>query len=360
MELFVDIEKRLGDFLLQVTFTAGNEVFGILGASGCGKSMTLKCIAGIETPDRGTIRLNGKILFDSDQKINLPARVRNVGYLFQDYALFPHMTVRQNLMCGIRNTEPGSRKEKKAADHQKVDSFINKFYLKEQENLYPAQLSGGQKQRTALARMLMGEPEMLMLDEPFSALDPYLKWQLEQEIMKITESLKQPVLFVSHNRDEIFRLTHRVGVMDTGKLADIQSKQELFGHPGTLAAALLTGCKNITALEPEGADTYYASDWGIMLKTTAGKQKNPIYAGFRAHYFEITGQMEPVNVFDVEILRVIEDTFSVILLFRQRGHVSQKEWSVLRFELPKEMWKLWQNRPFYLKIPGEQIILLEQ
>ena len=165
MSLYVDIEKHLPGFHLRTSFEAGNEILSILGASGCGKSLTLKCIAGIETPDRGRIVLDGRVLFDSQKRINLPVRDRKIGYLFQTYALFPHMTVRENIACGLTSR-----------DRSFVGSWVEKFYLSGLEDHYPSQLSGGQQQRTALARMLASRPSLIMLDEPFSALDDYLKW----------------------------------------------------------------------------------------------------------------------------------------------------------------------------------------
>lgn len=214
MSLYVDIEKKCGDFELKVKFETADEVFSILGASGCGKSLTLKCIAGIEKPDRGIIKLDDKVLFDSEKRINLPARERKVGYLFQDYALFPNMTVLQNIACGAGN-------KKIAAE------FAEKFYLKGKEHLYPSQLSGGQKQRVAIARMLAAKPDVIMLDEPFSALDNYLKTQMEREIMDVLDSYEGPVLFVSHDRNEVYRLTDRMAVMEDGRIVDVQSKLSL-------------------------------------------------------------------------------------------------------------------------------------
>ena len=156
MSLYVDIEKRLGAFRLQSKFEVAGETLALLGASGCGKSMTLKCIAGIVTPDRGRIVLNGRVLFDSEKKIDLTPQQRRVGYLFQQYALFPNMTVEQNILCGIRE---GSRAEKRALAAEK----IRMFRLEGLEKKHPAQLSGGQQQRVALARILCSEPQALLL-----------------------------------------------------------------------------------------------------------------------------------------------------------------------------------------------------
>ena len=160
MALEVDITKKLDGFFMHMQFRAEQEIFAILGASGCGKSMTLKCIAGIEKPDEGRIVLDGKVLFDSEKKINLPPQKRKVGYMFQDYALFPHMNVVQNIEAGMG----------KRPDRSRTESLIRQFQLEGLEKKIPGQLSGGQKQRVAMARMLAAEPELILLDEPFSAL----------------------------------------------------------------------------------------------------------------------------------------------------------------------------------------------
>ena len=191
MSLYVDIEKRLGAFRLQSKFEVADETLALLGASGCGKSVTLKCIAGIMTPDRGRIVLNGRVLFDSEKKIDLTPQQRRVGYLFQQYALFPNMTVEQNILCGIR---AGSRSEKRTLLSEK----IRLFRLEGLEKKHPAQLSGGQQQRVALARILCSEPQAILLDEPFSALDSYLKWNLELELSDLLAGFRGPILWVSH------------------------------------------------------------------------------------------------------------------------------------------------------------------
>ena len=193
--LDVDFTKKLGEFELRAKFSIANEKLAILGASGCGKSMTLKCIAGIETPDSGHIILNDRVLYDSSKGINLPPQKRRVGYLFQNYALFPNMTVAQNI---------GFALEGKTAKNNIVKEFIQKLRLQGLENKYPAQLSGGQQQRTALARMLALDTEMIMFDEPLSALDSFLKWELEQELLDIFAGFDRPILYVSHDRGEVF------------------------------------------------------------------------------------------------------------------------------------------------------------
>ena len=196
--LEVQIYKKLAEFDLDASFQVDDNILGLMGASGSGKSMTLKCIAGIETPDQGRIVLNNRVLFDSEKKINVPIQKRNVGYMFQSYALFPNMNVYENISVGLR-----ARKVKD------VDIVIQKvmqqFRIRELASRYPKQLSGGQRQRVALARLMAYEPDVLLLDEPFSALDEDLKedllWELKSELQ-----ISKPVIFVSHNKEEVNEL----------------------------------------------------------------------------------------------------------------------------------------------------------
>ena len=196
--LEVQIYKKLAEFDLDVSFQVNDNILGLMGASGSGKSMTLKCIAGIETPDQGRIVLNDRVLFDSEKKINVPIQKRNVGYMFQSYALFPNMNVYENISVGLR-----ARKVKDV--DIVVQKVMQQFRVFELASRYPKQLSGGQRQRVALARLMAYEPDVLLLDEPFSALDEDLKEDLLREL-KSELQISKPVIFVSHNKEEVNEL----------------------------------------------------------------------------------------------------------------------------------------------------------
>ena len=236
MALQAKIKKKFSGFTLDVEFETKEGCMGILGASGCGKSMTLKCIAGIEKPDSGRIVLNGRVLFDSEKKINLPVQKRNVGYLFQNYALFPTMTVEQNLMVVM-----GGKKEEKRT---KIKEQLERFELSGLEKRYPSQLSGGMRQRAALIRTLLPEPELLLLDEPFSALDAKIRQQMREELKKIQSDLGITVIFVTHDQEEAMALSHRIVVMNKGKFDQVGTPGEIYDSPATLHVASFIGEMN--------------------------------------------------------------------------------------------------------------------
>ena len=251
MSLFVDIEKDLGSFRLKVKLETNGGITGLLGASGCGKSMTLRCIAGVETPDRGRILLDGRALFDSEQRIDLPPQQRGVGYLFQSYALFPTMTVRQNLLAGLHREKD---KPKKQALYRQAVELLG---LQGLEHRRPAELSGGQQQRVALGRILVNRPQVLLLDEPFSALDSHLREQLQLDMLRVLKEFSGDVLLVTHSRDEAYHMCGRLAILDEGEVLRCGATKEVFADPGSRAAARLTGCKNIAAARRTGQNTVW-------------------------------------------------------------------------------------------------------
>ena len=287
MSIYVDIEKKLGDFRLKLKLEAGDETLAFLGASGCGKSMTLKCIAGIEKPDAGRIIVNGVTLFDSDKHINVPAKARRTGLMFQNYALFPNMTVKQNILAGTRRDKSLS----KAARIKKTEDIMKAFSIEDLSGHLPSQLSGGQQQRTALARMLVSDPEILLLDEPFSALDSHLRFRMEQEMRQVIRDFGRTVILVSHNRDEVFRLSDKVAIMDDGGVEAFGTRDEVFRNPVTRNACILTGCKNISPIKKLDERHLIAADWDMPLETEKDIG-DASFIGIRHHYIHYINDNE--------------------------------------------------------------------
>ncbi len=302
MAVSVDIEKRVGDFHLRVKLESNSRRIGVLGASGCGKSMTLKCIAGIETPDAGRIVVDGNRLFDRDSKINLRPQNRNIGYLFQNYALFPAMTVEQNISAGLK----GTKEEKKS----RVQEMVKKFQIQGLEKRLPGELSGGQQQRVALARIMAYEPDVILLDEPFSALDDFLKNRLQQEMQEMLKDYEGTVIMVSHSRDEIYRFGEELLIMDQGTNIEYGRTKDVFANPEKREAARLTGCKNFAGLRRLGDQEAEIPDWGVTLKTTRKIPEYAMYFGYRAHDFEpVWEPKSTANIMKVNVESIAELPF---------------------------------------------------
>ncbi len=345
MSLHVDIRKRLGSFTLDVRFSAENGFTSLLGASGCGKSMTLKCIAGIEKPDEGRIELDGTVLFDSKQKINLPPQKRRVGYLFQNYALFPNMSVRQNILCGLNREKDRDAKERRLRD------MLRMMQLEGLEERKPAQLSGGQQQRAALARILVNDPQILLLDEPFSALDGHLRDSLKVEMRDLLERFGREVLMVTHDRNEAYNMSREIAVMDNGRLLTIKPTKALFADPGSVQAAILTGCKNIIKASRVDEHTVEIPEWGVRMETKDTVKEGLCAVVVRAHYFNPNAAQ---NRFPVRFIEEMEEPFETILQFR---YINQREESPsIWWRLPKE--KRPRDFPAQLGVAAANILLL--
>ncbi len=376
MSLRVDIKKNMGGFQLDVAFEAGNEVLGFLGASGCGKSLTMRCIAGIERPDEGRIEVNGRVFFDRARgrraAVDLTPQQRKTALLFQNYMLFPNLTVAQNVAAGIG-------KDVSAADRgAMVASQMRRFGLEGMETRYPAQLSGGQQQRVALARMLAARPGILMLDEPFSALDSHLKSSLEQNLIGLFKEFEGTVLYVSHDIDEAFRFCDRIAVVDGGHIDEIGSNQAIVDNPSSLAAIKLSGCKNTTEATRLDESTVYLPQWGIRVRSARPVSEDVRYFGVRAFYLQ-RAEVPGENVFRMRADRVSDSRFerTVMLGFLdadqtpQRLHDVAEEDETMKFlrthlqwrvdklkvnpeELPKE------GDELLIRIPPEAIYLVSR
>ena len=329
MSLHIDINKNLSSFNLDVSMESKGGIIGFLGASGSGKSMTLKCIAGLEKPSKGKIIINDKVLFDSEEKINVKTRDRKVGFLFQNYALFPHMTIKDNIEIGLD-------KVSKAEKSKLSSNYIKKFGLEGLENRYPWQLSGGQQQRVALARALITSPDILLLDEPFSALDNHLRASMERELVEILKDYKGTVVFVTHDIAEAYRVCDKIIVFDGGKANDIRDKNVLFETPQSLAEAKLTGCKNISRVKKLDNNFVFAEEWNLRLKCLENIKDNINYIAIRSHNIKLykdEKEKKEENVFEVVIENIVENPFDYTLYIKS---INSNRSDLIHFTISKE------------------------
>ncbi len=347
MSLLVNLEKKYRDFTLNISFEGRGEPVGLLGASGCGKSLTLGCIAGIIRPDRGRIVLNDRVLFDSAGGINLSPRQRNIGMLFQNYALFPHMTVRENIGVGVRT---------KQRSKELIGRLLSLFRLEGLQDRYPGQLSGGEQQRTAMARMLAYEPEVLLLDEPFSALDSHLKEELQQELAGILRNYGGEFLMVSHNTEELYRFCDTIAVIERGLLLEYGSSDRIFEKPAYHKTALLTGCKNISRAVKKSEYEVEALDWKLCLQTDLPVTEEIRYVGIRPE--ALRGCHEAgTNRVSVTFHHSIAGPRDLCLTFRSKHHADS---NYLFWTLPLKEWRENGHKPpDYLALPKEHLILMK-
>lgn len=325
MSLTLDFEKKLDNFTLKVSLNAADGVTALLGASGSGKSMTLRCIAGIAKPDSGRIVLNDRVIFDAEKGINLRPQERRTGFLFQNYALFPGMTVFENVLMGVR-----SAVHKSKADRLRLaGEIIERMELSSVRNSRASEISGGEMQRAALARILVNDADIMMLDEPFSALDEHLRFSLEKELSRVMREFGKTVILVSHNRDEVFRLAHEVAVIHRGVIESSGEVRTVFENPGTVHAARLTGVKNIAPAKIDAAGFISVPGWGIQAPfrgsseeisgiTAAGIRMNDMRFKPRPGEtgYKEPGEAEPGRFYDFAIESVTENLFSYTLDLR--------------------------------------------
>jgi len=261
VSLYADFEKKLDSFTLKVSFSVTDGVLALLGASGSGKSMTMQCISGVRKPDRGRIAINDRTVFDRERRINLPPQERRTGYLFQNYALFPNMTVYENILVSVRKSGIRNSRER----IQRARDIIDRMQLSGVMNSRATEISGGQMQRTALARILVNDADIMMLDEPFSALDEHLRFSMERELRAVIREFGRTVLYVSHNRDEVWRIADHVAIMNNGIIETMGTVREVFENPVTVNGARLTGIKNIAPAVADGAGFLMVPGWGLRV-----------------------------------------------------------------------------------------------
>lgn len=357
--LDVQIEKQLADFTLEVAFRTSERPLSVLGASGAGKTMLLRCIAGIENPIRGRVVLNDRTLFDAEKRIAVPARDRQIGMLFQNYALFPRRTVAENLAFGFADDDRVRR-------DRKVSSLVERMQLGGLESRYPRELSGGEQQRVALGRALGIEPQALLLDEPLAALDTHLRSQVEMQLQNTFAAYRRPVLLVTHNIEEAYRLGEDLLVLVRGKVAAFGPKDEIFQRPPSAEVARLTGCKNISRARMNADGSVGALDWGCRLRVGHSIAKAPKYVGIRAHHIDFIeaggAQAGTENVFPCHLSQSSETPFRITLFLALDSRTDTANETPLQAEVPKEKWQRFRDSPFpwHVRLAPESLFLMNE
>lgn len=307
--LEVELERHRPGFQLRMGFSTASPRLAILGASGAGKSLLLRCLAGLERPDRGRIRLNGRLLFESETRLDGPLQRRRIAMVVQHHALFPHLNVEQNVAFGLAGLERRQRQ-------RRLRTQLEAMGLSGLVGRFPHQLSGGQRQRVALARALVIEPELLLLDEPLSSQDAYRRRQLQQQMIEQLQRTGVPYLLVTHDIDEAYRMADELLVIDDGRLVAHGPRQQVFQQPRSLVVARLTGCKNITHIEQRSPHGLWAPAWGVELWRQRPWDSGTTHVGLRANHLELHAAGDPAeagvpNAWPCRVVAVNESALSV-------------------------------------------------
>ena len=262
----VQIRKKLNNFTLEVHFESEEGILALLGTKGTGKTMTLRCIAGLEKPDEGRVVLNGRVLYDSLKKTDLPPAKRRVGCLFEDYGLFPFMTVDENirmaLLGGGKAQLPPHTRAGSTALVPVISEYLGRYHLDGLGGYYPRELSGAQYFWASYARMMASSPELILLDDPFAGLDRYLAAGIMREVREDIARAKIPCIFASADRDEVYGMGKTVCVLHRGQSEVLQSRENFFADPETVTGAVLTGCTNISEVRLLDPTHAVSGDWG--------------------------------------------------------------------------------------------------
>lgn len=241
MELMVDLEKKFVNFETNIKFTASSGITVLFGRSGCGKTTTLKMIAGLIQPDSGTIKLDDEIIFEYATKINQTPQQRKFGFVYQEHALFPHLNILQNIAFGAKDF---GKKEQKELALKKIHSFR----LEGQEEKFPHEISGGQQQRAALARAIIGNPRVLLLDEPFSAIDGPNRLNMRECLKRVMLRLNLPIILVTHDLNEAFSTGDQILIFENGRIIQQGTPQDILQNPASIEVSELTKLNNFTDL----------------------------------------------------------------------------------------------------------------
>ncbi|OPJ61919.1 sulfate/molybdate ABC transporter ATP-binding protein [Clostridium oryzae] len=354
MELIVDIKKVLSDFSLNISFHSNSTSLALLGESGSGKSVTLKCISGLLTPDEGKIIVNRRVFFDSSKKINMPVQQRKIGFLFQNYALFSNMTVYKNISYALNHLHQKAKKNT-------LENIIKNMRLEDITEKYPAQLSGGQQQRVALARALAVSPQALLLDEPFSALDNTLKSIMIKQMLDTLLNYNGIAILVTHNVDEAYQLCEDIVVLEKGQSKGQGNKKEIFMNPPSLAALKLTGCKNICLVKKTDDYTVKAIDWNCTIKLEQPIYHDVTHIGLRAHYIKIADSSS-INAYDCWPASCSETRFRRFVFLKLNfPPIDISDYDIL-WDISVEEWKNIKKQPYPWKITfdTDNLILINE
>ena len=354
-KLDIAIAKRLEHFDLDVKFSASRGAVGLLGASGAGKSMTLRMIAGIAQPDSGRIVLNGRCLFDSAAHVDIAPASRKIGVVFQDYALFSKMTVAENVGFGLSALPMIERRTR-------VHQQLERMHIVELADRYPSEISGGQRQRVAIARCMAIEPDALLFDEPFAALDPHLRRQMEEQLRETLADFNGAVVFVTHDMEEAFRFCSDLLVLDSGRVIASGRKHQLFERPQTVVAARLTGCKNIVSARKIAEHRIAVGAWNCELETAAPVRDLLTHVGIRSHQIKLQPADQGDNIFQCWLVGTSEAPHEMTLYLCLHEAPATGEPPHLQADVPKDIWRALSThpQPWQVKLDPARLLLLER
>jgi len=356
--LEVRVKRKLPGFSLDVAFSVNQETLTILGPSGSGKTMTLQCIAGLIQPDEGYVNLNGKVLLDSANGINLPARMRRVGFVFQNYALFPHLTVSQNISYGIRHLPASAIKER-------VAELLEKMNIPRLGNRFPPQLSAGQQQRVAVARALAPEPEVLLLDEPFSALDSLVKERLQLELQTLRHFYRGNMLFVTHDLTEGYKFSSKIAVFESGRIVQHDDKEKVITSPSNHTIARLVGFKNLmegSVIEiKESTALIEVPELGGSVRAYIPKTMNlahyqHVTIGIRPEYVQLRDQPGE-NTFLSTVDRIAEGVTAANYYFHVNAVGMSRHYIMVILSRPDSN-VVKEGQSSYLYLPPEHVVII--
>jgi len=352
VEIRAELAAQRGPFSLELRLATQQQRVGILGESGAGKTMALRAIAGLERTARGRLEVNGRVLLDSERGVSVPVRERRAAMVFQQYALFPHRTVGENVAFGLRHLAPEEREAR-------VRGIARRMHLEDFLPRLPHQLSGGQQQRVALARALVTEPEILLLDEPLSALDFHLRSLVEKELLDTLAGFGGVTLYVSHSLEEVYRLCDEIVVLSRGRVLATGPREEIFLHPPSREVARLTGCKNFSAARALGGGLVEALDWGLRLRV-AQPFTEARHVAIRANHIAFTDQPGGGNVFPCSLLESTETPFRRTLYLRLETAAGDG-WH-LQEEVLKDRWEELKGRPapWNVRLDAERVFVMSE